>query len=490
MEESAVGSTIDFSKKLTNKERMQIPRQPMPEQDPEVRARNFQEVPLGYAEEQARMEAQRCIQCPAQPCVDGCPVSIQIPQFIKLIAEGDFAAAARKIKETNALPAICGRVCQQENQCEAVCIIGKRNPPVSIGRLERFAADYEREHELTRIPELPAPTGKKVAVIGAGPAGLAAAGELALRGHTVTIFEALHKPGGVLFYGIPEFRLPKAIVESEVNYLRQLGVEIVMDFVVGRTRTVDELFDEEGYDALFIGTGAGLPYFLGIPGENLNGVYSANEFLTRVNLMKGFRFPETDTPIPFAKRVAVFGAGNTAMDAARTARRLSMTDKVYIIYRRSRAEMPARKEEIEHGEAEAVEFVLLASPLKFLGEDGWLKGVELQRMELGPPDASGRRRPVPIPGSEFTFDIDAAIIAIGNGSNPLVLKTTLGLQINAKGQIKADPETGKTSRDRIYAGGDIVRGEATVIDAMGDGRRAARAIHEAIMRSGDPSPEN
>jgi len=473
---------IDFNRKLTNKERMQIPRQPMPEQDPAIRAHNFDEVPLGYTEEQARIEALRCIQCPTQPCVDGCPVSIQIPQFIKLIAEGDFVGAARKIKETNALPAICGRVCQQENQCEAVCVVGKRGEPVAIGRLERFAADYEREHGLIEIPRLPSPTGKKVAVIGAGPAGLAAAGELALHGHSVTIFEALHKPGGVLFYGIPEFRLPKSIVEAEVQYVKDLGVELKTDFVIGKTRTIDELLEEDGYDAVFIGTGAGLPYFLKIPGENLNGVYSANEFLTRVNLMRGFLFPETDTPIPFAKRIAVFGAGNTAMDAARTALRLPTAEKVYIIYRRSRAEMPARKEEIEHGEAEGIEFVFLASPVRFIGdEEGWLKAVELQRMELGEPDASGRRRPVPVANSEFTFEIDAAIIAIGNGSNPLVAKTTPGLAVDKWGHIIADPETGKTSRDRIYAGGDIVRGEATVIEAMGDGRRAAKAIHEFLM---------
>ncbi len=470
------------AKTITNKERMKIPRHPMPEQPPQERVKNFSEVPLGYTEETAIEEALRCLQCKNPTCMQGCPVSVPIKEFILLVAEGRFMEAAKKIKETNGLPAICGRVCPQEEQCEIVCLIGKKNEPVAIGRLERFVADWERAHGVIEIPEPAQPTGKKVAIVGAGPAGLTCAGDLAKLGHKVTVFEALHKPGGVLMYGIPEFRLPKKIVEAEVNYLKSLGVEIKSNFVIGMTRTIDELIEMEGYDAVFVGTGAGLPYFLNVPGENLNGVYSANEFLTRVNLMKGYEFPnQSDTPIPMAKRIAVFGGGNTAMDSARTALRLPSTQKVYIMYRRSEKEMPARIEEIHHGKEEGIEFLFLTNPLKFIGSDGWLKAVEVQRMELGEPDASGRRRPVPIPGSEYTLEIDAAIIAIGNGSNPLISKTTPGLETNKRGNIIAEQLTGKTSRAKIFAGGDIVIGAATVIKAMGAGKDAAVAIHKMLM---------
>jgi glutamate synthase (NADPH) small chain len=474
-------SRVNDRKKLTNKERMKILRHPMPEQDPLERAKNFLEVPLGYTPQMAVEEAERCIQCKNPKCMEGCPVNVKIPQFIFHVALGNFELAAQELKETNALPAVCGRVCPQEEQCEAVCTIGAKVEPVAIGRLERFVADWERASGKVSVPLLPASTGKKIAVIGAGPAGLTCAGDLAKLGHAVTIFEALHKAGGVLVYGIPEFRLPKQIVDAEVEYLRKIGVRIECDFVVGMTRTVDELLSEDGFDAVFIGTGAGLPYFMGIPGENLNGVYSANEFLTRVNLMKGFEFPNhADTPVPMAKHVAVIGGGNTAMDAARTARRLPWTEKVYIVYRRSHVEMPARKEEIHHGEQEGIEFLLLTNPTRFLGANGWLNGMECQKMELGEPDASGRRKPVPIAGSEFILDVEAAIVATGNGSNPLINKTTPGLASNKYGNIIAD-ETGKTSRDGVWAGGDIVIGAATVIKAMGAGKKAAAAIHEYVL---------
>ncbi len=442
-------------------------------------------MPLGYTPEIAIEEALRCIQCKEPACVAGCPVAVPIKEFLALVAEGNFDAAAKKVKETNALPAVCGRVCPQEEQCERVCIISKKVEPVAIGRLERFVADWERLNDAVVVPEVLPPTAKKVAIIGAGPAGLTCAGDLAKLGHTVTIFEALHKPGGVLFYGIPEFRLPKDIVEAEIDYLRKLGVEIKCNFVVGMTRTIDELMNEDGYDAIFIGTGAGLPYFMNIPGENYNGVYSANEFLTRVNLMKGYEFPNvSDTPVPMAKRVAVFGGGNTAMDAARTALRLPWTEKVYLIYRRSEKEMPARIEEIHHGKEEGIEFRILTDPTRFIGKDGWLAAVELQKMELGEPDASGRRRPIPIKESEYILEIDAAIIAIGNGSNPLIAKTTPGLQTNKWGNVIAEESTGKTSRSKIFAGGDIVIGAATVIKAMGAGKAAAEAIHRYLM--GEP----
>jgi len=456
-----------------------IPRQKMPEQDPKVRAKNFNEVPYGYPPEIAQLEASRCIQCKKPKCVEGCPVEIDIPGFIKLIYEGDFVGAARKLKERNSLPAICGRVCPQEDQCEKLCVLGKKDQPVAIGRLERFAADWERTKGEVFLPEKAPATGKKVAVVGSGPAGLTVAGDLILKGHEVTIFEALHKPGGVLVYGIPEFRLPKAIVEAEVHYLERLGVKVECNCVIGRIATIDELLQE--YDAVFLGLGAGLPQFLGIPGENYCGIYSANEYLTRSNLMKAYLFPEYDTPIARGKNVAVFGAGNVAMDAARTALRLG-ADVVRIIYRRSREEMPARIEEIHHAEEEGVQFYLLTAPTRFFGDDnGWVTGFECIKMELGEPDESGRRRPIPIKGSEFRLDCDLAVVAIGTGANPLLTTTTPGLELNKRGYIVADPETGKTSKEGVWAGGDIVTGSATVILAMGAGRKAANSIHEYLM---------
>jgi glutamate synthase (NADPH/NADH) small chain len=461
--------------KLGNK----VPRTPMLEQDPKERARNFKEVPLGYTIELAQQEASRCLQCKKPACVDGCPVNVKIPEFIKLICEGKFLEASWKIKETNGLPAVCGRVCPQENQCESKCILAKKGESVAIGRLERFVADYEREQGELKLPELPAKTGKKIAVVGSGPAGLTCAGDLILLGHDVTVFEALHEPGGVLIYGIPEFRLPKEIVKAEVNYLEKLGVKVEVNSVVGKLDTVDELLEE--FDAVFLGTGAGLPVFLNIPGENLNGVYSANEFLTRSNLMKAYNFPEYDTPIVKGKNVGVFGAGNVAMDAARTALRFG-ADNVYIVYRRSKEEMPARKEEIHHAEEEGVQLKLLCSPVRFIGdENGWLKQVELIQMELGEPDASGRRRPIPIEGSNFIIDMDTAIISVGTSPNPLIPNTTDGLDVSKRGTITADEETGKTSKESVYAGGDAVTGAATVILAMGAGKKAAQAIHEYVM---------
>ncbi len=462
------------------KERLKIPRQPMPEQDPQVRKRNFDEVPLGYTPEMAKTEALRCIQCKKPECVEGCPVEVDIPGFIALIAEGKFIEAAKKIKQTNALPAVCGRVCPQEVQCEVRCVRGKKAEPVAIGRLERFVADYERAAGEVSIPKIATKTGKKIAVVGSGPAGLTVAGDLVQLGHDVTIFEALHAAGGVLVYGIPEFRLPKAIVAAEVDYLKKLGVKIETSNVIGKVATVDELF-AEGYDAVFLGTGAGLPSFMNIPGENLNGVYSANEYLTRSNLMKAYRFPEYDTPIVRGKNVAVIGGGNVAMDAARTAMRLG-ADHVYLVYRRSRQEMPARIEEIHHAEEEGIEFHLLTNPIRYIGNDkGWVKGIECLRMELGEPDDSGRRRPVPIKGSEFIKEVDTVVVAIGSGSNPLVQSTTPGLNTNKWNYIIADEETGQTSREGVFAGGDIVTGSATVILAMGAGRKAARAMHKYVM---------
>ncbi len=451
----------------------------MPEQDPKARAKNFNEVPYGYPPEVAQLEASRCLQCKKPKCIEGCPVEIDIPAFIKLIYEGDFVGAARKLKERNSLPAICGRVCPQEDQCEKFCVVGKKDQPVAIGRLERFAADWEREKGEVTIPPKAPSTGKRIAVVGSGPAGLTVAGDLILKGHEVTIFEALHKPGGVLIYGIPEFRLPKAIVQAEVNYLEKLGVKVECNCVIGRIETVDELLQE--YDAVFLGLGAGLPQFLGIPGENFCGIYSANEYLTRSNLMKAYLFPEYDTPIARGKNVAVFGAGNVAMDAARTALRLG-ADIVRIVYRRSREEMPARIEEIHHAEEEGVQFYLLTAPTRFFGDDnGWVTGFECIKMELGEPDESGRRRPVPIKGSEFQLDCDLAVVAIGTGANPLLTTTTPGLDLNKRGYIVADPETGKTSKEGVWAGGDIVTGSATVILAMGAGRKAANSIHEYLM---------
>jgi len=467
--------------------REKVPRQEMAEQKPEDRTRNFNEVPFGYSPEQARLEASRCLQCKKPKCIDGCPVEIDIPGFIQLIHDGDFIGAARKLKEKNSLPAICGRVCPQEDQCEKVCILGKKDEPVAVGRLERFVADWERAQGEIEIPSKDPPTGKRVAVVGSGPAGLTLAGDLIKKGHAVTVFEALHKTGGVLVYGIPEFRLPKAIVQAEVDYLAKLGVEIKVDNVIGRIRTVDELF-EEGYHAVFVGIGAGLPLFMGIPGENFCGIYSANEYLTRSNLMKAYLFPEYDTPIARGKNVAVFGAGNVSMDSARTALRLG-AEKVRIVYRRSRVEMPARIEEIQRAEEEGVEFHLLTTPTRFFGDDnGWVTGMECIRMELGEPDESGRRRPVPIKGSEFSMECDLAVVAIGAGANPLLPNTTPGLELNKRGYIVADLETGKTTKKGVWAGGDIVTGSATVISAMGAGRQAANCIHDYLMGGGKTWP--
>ncbi|MEA2102666.1 MAG: NADPH-dependent glutamate synthase [Thermodesulfobacteriota bacterium] len=462
------------------KERMKIPRQPMPEQEAHIRARNFDEVPLGFTPETAKIEALRCIQCKNPACVDGCPVGVDIPGFIALVAEGDFMGAARRIKETNALPAVCGRVCPQEDQCEIVCVRGKKAEPVAIGRLERFVADYEMASGEVSVPKVAASTGKRIAVVGSGPSGLTVAGDLIKLGHEVTILEALHKPGGVLVYGIPEFRLPKDIVAREIDGLVKMGVKMETSNVIGKIATVDELF-EEGYDAVYLGTGAGLPSFMNIPGENYNGVYSANEYLTRSNLMKAYRFPEYDTPIVKGKHVAVLGGGNVAMDSARTAMRLG-ADHVYLVYRRSRVEMPARNEEIHHAEEEGIEFHLLTNPIRHIGDDkGWVVGMECLKMELGEPDDSGRRRPVPIKGSEFVLDVDTVVVAIGAGANPIVQDTTPGLETNKWNYIQADESTGQTSREGVFAGGDIVTGAATVILAMGAGRMAADAIHKYVM---------
>lgn len=452
----------------------------MPEQSPADRTRNFDEVALGYTEEQAVLEASRCLGCKKPLCVDGCPVRIAIPDFIAAVRRRDFAEAARIVRSANSLPAICGRVCPQEDQCEQVCVLARRYEPVAIGRLERFVADWEAAHSTgAKSLETAPPSGYRVAVVGSGPAGLTAAGELAKMGHEVTVFEALHEPGGVLIYGIPEFRLPKRIVRAEVEYLRSLGVKFKVNTIIGRTLTVDDLLDREGFDAVFLGTGAGLPVFLNIPGENLNGVYSANEFLTRVNLMKAYLFPQYDTPIRVGKRVAVIGGGNTAMDSARTALRLG-PEKVFLIYRRSRTEMPARIEEIQHGEEEGIEFMMLTNPVRFIGENGWLKAVECIRMELGEPDESGRRRPVPIPGSEFVLEIDTCIVAVGNRPNSLVPSTTPGLQTGRHGTVVVDEETFATTRPGVFAGGDIVTGAATVILAMGAGKQAAAAIDKYV----------
>ncbi len=467
--------------KLSAKERFKIPTQKMIEQDPTERAKNFTQVNLGYTEELAVQEALRCIQCPKPACVPGCPVGIDIPAFIDLIAKRDFLGSAKKLKEATSLPAICGRVCPQEKQCQGPCVVGKKAPPVAIGHLERFAADYEIEHAGDEKPELPITTGKKAAIVGAGPGGLAAAGELAKLGHKVTIFEALHKAGGVLQYGIPQFRLPKEIVQIEIDALKKLGVEIVLNALVGKFKSIDQLL-EDGFDSVFIASGAGLPNFMGIPGENLNGVYSGNEFLTRSNLMKAYLFPQYDTPIVKGKNFAVIGGGDTAMDAVRTAKRLG-AERAVIIYRRSFTEMPARAEEKHHAEEEGIEFMTLVNPIRFIGDDsGWVKQMECLKMELGEPDASGRRRPIPVEGSNFILDVDAVVIAVGNSANPLLTKATPDMKVNKWGNIEADSETQATNKPGVYAGGDIVRGGATVILAMGDGKKAARAMHEYMMK--------
>jgi len=452
---------------------------PIPKQRPEVRKRNFDEVALGYTEEQVLAEANRCLQCPKPECVQGCPVEIDISAFIKFIRERKFDEAIKKIKEKNSLPAICGRVCPQEDQCQKFCVLGKVGDPVSIGRLEKFVADWERQRGFD-VPERAPPTGKRVAVIGAGPAGLTVAADLAKLGHEVVIFEALHLPGGVLMYGIPEFRLPKSIVQAEVDYVKKLGMEVRTNFLIGRTYTIPELL-KRGFDAVFIGTGAGLPQFLRIPGENFGGIYSANEFLIRVNLMKAYAFPAYDTPIRIGRHVVVIGGGNVAMDSARSALRLG-AEEVCIVYRRSREELPARKEEIENAEEEGIVCKFLAAPVRFVGDEkGWVRQMECICMELGAPDESGRRRPVPVKGSEFVMDVDTVVVAIGRTPNPIIQRTTEGLEVTRWGTIVTD-ENGKTSIEGVYAGGDIVTGEATVISAMGAGKKAAKAIHEYLMK--------
>ncbi|MBS1239172.1 MAG: glutamate synthase homotetrameric [Deltaproteobacteria bacterium] len=453
----------------------------MPEQEPKVRARNFLEVPTGYTPEMAQEEAARCLQCKNPGCVDGCPVGVDIPGFIKLAKEGDFTQSIRHVWQQNSLPAVCGRVCPQESQCEGKCILAKKGDPVAIGNLERFVADWERAHGTGALPPKAAATGKKVAVVGAGPAGLTVAGDLIQKGHDVTVYEAFHKPGGVLLYGIPEFRLPKEIVAQEVNFLERLGVNVQCNAVVGRTVSLDELF-EEGYQAIFLGLGAGLPKFMNIPGENLVGILSANEYLTRANLMKAYLFPKVDTPIPRGKDVVVLGGGNVAMDSARTALRLG-ADRVRLVYRRSRDEMPARAAEAHHAEEEGIEFYLLTNPTRYIGnEKGRLTGMECIKMELGEPDASGRRRPVPVKGSEIELPCDLCIVAVGTGANPLLTSSTPDLKINKWGYIEADSLSGKTLKKGVWAGGDIVTGSATVILAMGAGRNAANSIHDYLMR--------
>ena len=455
-------------------------RNAMPEQPANVRNKNFEEVALGYTKEMAVDETQRCLNCPKPRCVSGCPVNVEIPAFIQAVAHEDFAEAIKILKRKNSLPAVCGRVCPQENQCESKCVLGIKGESVAIGRLERFVADYAREHgiDVTKAEGV-VPNGKKVAIVGSGPSGLTCAGDLAKLGYDVTLFEALHAAGGVLMYGIPQFRLPKEIVQHEIAALKELGVKIEVNSVIGRTFTVKELMEEEGFDAVYIGTGAGLPHFMQIDGENLNGVYSANEFLTRVNLMKAYEFPNVATPVYVGKKAAIVGAGNVAMDAARTAKRLG-AEHVYIVYRRGEDEMPARKEEIGHAKEEGIELRLLNNPVSIKGDEkGWVNGLECVKMELGEADASGRRSPVAIKGSEYILDVDMVVMAIGQGPNPLIKQTTPDLEVNKRGNIVAD-EAGATSIPGVFAGGDIVTGAATVISAMGAGKRAAIAIDEYL----------
>lgn len=463
------------------KAKINLNRVDMPRQDPHVRAHNYNEVALGYTDEMVKEEASRCIQCPKRMCVSGCPVYVDIPEFIKAVRDGNMPEAVSILKSKNALPAICGRVCPQETQCEQVCTLAKKNAPIAIGRIERYVADWDLGNKEKRSPtQLPPSTGKSVAVIGSGPAGLTAAADLAKFGHRVTMYEALHIAGGVLMYGIPEFRLPKKTVQAEVDYVKSLGVDIQLDSVMGKLATVDELLAGR-FDAIFLGTGAGLPMFLDIPGENLNGVYSANEFLTRTNLMKAYLFPEYDTPIKVGKNVAVIGGGNVAMDSARCALRLG-ADKVYIVYRRSHAEMPARHEEVENAEEEGIIFKLLTNPKRIIDDGkGWVKAMECYEMELGEPDASGRRRPIVKQGSEFIMDVDVVVVALGTTPNPLIPSTTTGLETTRHGTVVADEQSGKTVKDRVWAGGDVVTGAATVISAMGAGKRAAASIHEFLM---------
>jgi glutamate synthase (NADPH/NADH) small chain len=460
-------------------DRVKIPRQEALDRSPARRRSDFDEVCLGFTERRARLEASRCLECRKPFCVEGCPVSVDIPGFIRLLLQGDYVAAADKIRETNSLPAICGRVCPQESQCEAVCTLGRKFQPLAIGKLERFIADFEADHSLMATPLAVLARPHKVAVVGAGPAGLTCAADLARLGYRVTVFEALHAAGGVLRYGIPEFRLPKDILDREVRRIQALGVEIHTDFLVGRTATLDELQGEWGFAAVFLGTGAGTPTFLGIPGESLSGVYSANEFLTRVNLMGAYRFPENDTPVKIGREVAVVGGGNTAMDAVRTACRLG-AEKAYLIYRRSRQELPAREEEVRHAQEEGVEFLLLTNPVRILGDaDGWVKAIECQSMELGEPDASGRARPIPVPGSERIIPLETVIEAVGQKPNPIIPSTTPDLHLGPRGTVVVG-EGQQTNRRGVFAGGDLARGGATVILAMRDGRRAAAAIHDYL----------
>ena len=474
---------------MTPKERMQIHRHKMPEREANVRNRDFNEVNIGFAEDTASTEAARCLQCKSSKCVEGCPVGIDIPKFVGYVEENNMTKAAEVLLDANALPGITGRVCPQEEQCEQLCVRGKGKnaEPVAVGHLERYVADWAREnYDVKAI--IPPPTGYKVAVVGSGPAGLTCAGELAKMGHQVTIFEALHKPGGVLVYGIPEFRLPNKIIDAEIDRLREMGVEIICNAVIGRTFTVEDLMTEEGYHAIFVAIGAGLPMFMNIPGENLKGVYSANEYLTRVNLMGAYKFPECDTPVIAGKNVAVIGGGNVAMDSVRTSKRLGATTST-LVYRRSRAEMPARNEEIKHAEEEEIIFKLLCNPVRILGtEDGWVKGLECIEMKLGEPDDSGRRRPVPIEGSEFTVDCDVVVMALGAGANPLLPSTTPDLKLNKWGYIEADEKTLMTSMKGVFTGGDIMRGAATVILAMGDGKVAANNINEYLKKE-VPAPK-
>ena len=469
-----------MSNTLKPSQRMKIPRQHSIEQDADARSHNFNEVSLGLDEVLAITEASRCIECAQPVCQTGCPVNVDIKSFIQLVNDKKFVEAVRKIRESNYLPAICGRVCPQEEQCEVVCTMGKKFDPVAVGKLERFVADYELKNNLYEAPVITEDRPEKVAIVGSGPSGLTCAAELAKKGYKVTIFEALHEVGGVLRYGIPEFRLPREIVDVEIGRIMSLGVNIQTNFVVGRTATVDELFNEWGFSAIFLGTGAGTPHFMGMPGENLSGVYSANEFLTRVNLMKAYQFPNYDTPIRLGKRVAVIGGGNTAMDAVRTSRRIG-AEKAYLVYRRSRAEMPARQEEIHHAEEEGIEFLLLTNPVRILSDgNNNVAGMECMRMELGEPDASGRRKPVAIPGSEFLLDVETVIEAVGQAPNPIIQATTPGLETTKRGTVVTDP-VGKTNREGIFAGGDLTRGGATVILAMRDGKESAGAIEKYLV---------
>ena len=464
-----------------NKIKLKIPRQEMPEQDQKLRVANYGEVPYGFTSELATLEAGRCLQCKNPKCVDGCPVNIDIPNFVRLIAEEKFDDAAKNIKERNILPAICGRVCPQESQCEQLCILGLRDKPVAIGNLERFVADFERKMDLVKVPSIKIKLNKKIAIVGSGPAGLTVAADLQQLGYQVTIFEALHDLGGVLVYGIPEFRLPKSIVSFEIDYLKKLGVRFELNHVIGRTITIDELLQHFG--AVFIGVGAGLPTFMNIEGESLGNVFSSNEYLTRMNLMKAYKFPEYDTPKPKGNKVVVIGGGNVAMDSARTAMRTGASD-VTIVYRRSRQELPARHEEVRHAEEEGIKFMLLTNPTKYIGNDQMmLKGMECIRMKLGEPDSSGRRRPVPIPDSNFILNTDLAVVAIGTQPNPIIFQTTPDLKRNKWGYLEVNPETMETSKEFVYAGGDIVTGSATVILAMGAGRIAANAIHKKLSEA-------